>query len=48
MSEAGAKDLEVELGSGQLLADIDTALTGKNVGEKADATVTMPPGHPLP
>jgi trigger factor len=45
--EADAADLEVELGSGQLLTDIDAALTGKSVGDKADATVTLPSGHPV-
>jgi trigger factor len=46
--DAAAKDLQVELGSGQLLPDIDSALAGKDVGDQAEATVTMPSGHPLP
>jgi trigger factor len=45
---AGAKDFQVELGSGQLIESIDTALVGKKVGEKADAAVDMPAGHPHP
>lgn len=44
--EAAAKDLEVELGSGQLITEIDTALTGQGAGSKVDATVTMPRHHP--
>jgi trigger factor len=45
---AGAKDFQVELGSGQLLEAIDQALIGKSVGEKAEANVDMPAGHPHP
>jgi trigger factor len=45
---AGAKDFQVEVGSGQLLEAIDSALLGKKVGEKAEASVDMPSGHPHP
>lgn len=45
---AGAKDFQVELGSGQLLEAIDKALLGKKVGDKAEASVDMPAGHPHP
>ncbi len=45
---AGAKDFQVELGSGQLIESIDEALVGKKVGDKADAQVDMPAGHPHP
>lgn len=45
---AGAKDFQVELGSGQLIEAIDTALLGKKVGDKAEASVDMPAGHPHP
>lgn len=43
---AGAKDFQVELGAGQLIESIDAALVGKKVGEKAEAKVDMPAGHP--
>ncbi len=45
---AGAKDFQVELGYGQLIESIDQALVGKKVGDKADAAVDMPAGHPHP
>ncbi len=45
---AGAKDFQVELGSGQLIESIDQALVGKKVGDKAEAAVDMPAGHPHP
>lgn len=45
---AGAKDFQAELGSGQLIEAIDQALVGKQVGERAEATVEMPAAHPHP
>lgn len=45
---AGATDFQVELGSGQLIEAIDQALVGKKVGDKAEASVDMPAGHPHP
>ncbi len=44
--DAGAKDFQVEIGSGTLLESIDTALRGKKAGEQAEADVEMPAGHP--
>ena len=46
IDDAGTKDFQVELGSGQLLPTIDTALQGKSVGDKAAADVEMPAAHP--
>ncbi len=46
--DAGAQDFQVELGGGQLIAAIDEALVGKDVGAKADADVEMPEQHPHP
>lgn len=43
---AGAKDLEVELGTGQLLPELEAALVGKRSGDDATADVTMPEAHP--
>lgn len=46
VDDAGAKDFQVELGSGNLLPSIDEALTGKKPGETAEAQVDMPAAHP--
>jgi trigger factor len=48
VADAGASDFQVELGGGQLLAEIDEALIGKNVGDKSEANVPMPAQHPHP
>lgn len=45
---AGAADFQVELGAGSLIPTIEEALIGKKVGEKADATASMPQAHPHP
>jgi trigger factor len=46
--EAQATDLQLELGSGQILPDIDQALTGQGPGSEVDVAVTMPEHHPNP
>ncbi|MEB2314157.1 MAG: trigger factor [Sorangiineae bacterium] len=46
VADAGAKDFQVELGAGQLIAAIDEALVGKAPGAHAHASVDMPPSHP--
>jgi trigger factor len=46
--EAQASDLQIELGSGQILPDIEQALTGQGAGSEVDATVAMPDHHPSP
>ncbi len=48
IENAGAKDFQVELGSGQLLEAIEQAVLKKKVGDKADAVVEMPEKHPHP
>ena len=45
---AGAQDFQVELGAGSLIPAIEEALTGKNVGDTADAKAQMPEAHPHP
>lgn len=45
---AGAKDFQVEIGSGQLLEAIDQALVGKSVGDETEASIDMPAAHPHP
>ncbi|MFO0569554.1 MAG: trigger factor [Polyangiaceae bacterium] len=48
VDDAGANDFPAELGAGVLLGPIDEALTGKKVGETAEASVEMPASHPHP
>lgn len=48
IEDAGATDFPSELGAGVLLGPIDEALTGKKVGEVAEASVEMPAQHPHP
>ena len=48
IDDAGATDFPAELGAGVLLGPIDEALTGKKVGDTADASVDMPAAHPHP
>lgn len=46
--DAGATDLQTELGKGDLLPAIDTGLTGKKLGELALVEVDLPDTHPHP
>jgi len=48
VADAGATDLQTELGHGDLLPAIDTGLTGKKVGETALVEVDLGPTHPHP
>jgi len=48
IDDAGASDFQSELGSGQLLPEIEAALLGKNIGEQGEAKVEMPAQHPHP
>jgi len=48
IDDAGATDFQAELGGGQLIPEIETALLGKSIGDQAEATVEMPPQHPHP
>jgi trigger factor len=48
VKEAGATDFQVELGSGTLIAAIDEALVGKNMGDKVDVDVPMSKQHTMP
>ena len=42
----GGEGVQLELGSGQALPEIDAALLGKNVGDEASAEHTFPDTHP--
>jgi len=48
IDDAGAIDFQAELGGGQLIPEIETALLDKNVGDQAEAKVEMPAQHPHP
>lgn len=46
IEDAGATDLPLELGANAVFSEIEAAVTGKRVGEEAEAKVDMPAGHP--
>ena len=46
--DAGAQDFSVEIGSGSLLREIESALVGKGAGDKVTAEVDMPAEHRHP
>jgi len=48
IDDAGATDFQAELGGGQLIPEIETALLGKSIGDQAEAKVEMPAQHPHP
>lgn len=48
ITDAQASDLQIELGSGQILPEIEQALTGQGSGAEVDVTVPMPEQHPNP
>jgi trigger factor len=48
IDDAGATDFQAELGGGQLIPEIETALLGKSIGDQAEAKVDMPAQHPHP
>lgn len=46
VKDGGGQGVQIELGSGQALPEIDAALVGKSTGEKATAEHTFPAEHP--
>lgn len=46
VKDGGGTGVQLELGSGQALPELDAALMGKSVGDKADADATFPDAHP--
>ncbi len=46
IKDGGGQGVQIELGSGQALPEIDAALDGKNVNDKADAEHKFPDQHP--
>ncbi|HVU01847.1 MAG TPA: trigger factor [Polyangiaceae bacterium] len=48
VTDAGATDLQTELGLGDLMPQIDQGLTGKKVGDSVSVDVDLPETHPHP
>lgn len=48
IEDAGTQGFAIELGSGQVFPEIETALAGAKSGDQLDATVKMPEAHPHP
>ena len=46
IKDGGGQGVQIELGSGQALPEIDEVLVGKNVGDKATAEHKFPAEHP--
>jgi trigger factor len=46
MKEAGGEGLQLELGSGQILPELDTGLTGKKVDDALDVEAKLPETNP--
>lgn len=46
VKDGGGQGVQIELGAGQALPEIDGALTGKNVSDKATAEHAFPAEHP--
>ena len=46
LKDGGGEGVQLELGSGQVLPDLDTALMGKKVDDKFETEVTFPDAHP--
>jgi trigger factor len=46
VADAGSRDYEVELGSSNMIADLEAVLVGAEVGTEREATVTMSATHP--
>ncbi len=45
MKDAGGEAVQVELGSPQMLPELDAALTGRRVDDELDVTATFPSSH---
>ena len=46
LKDGGGEGVQLELGSGQVLPELDAALTGKSVDEKFEVEASFPEGHP--
>jgi trigger factor len=45
VKDGGGQGVQIEIGAGQALPELETALTGKSVGDKASAEVVFPNTH---
>ncbi len=45
VKDAGGQGVQIELGAGQALPELDAALLGKSAGEKTECEVTFSPSH---
>jgi trigger factor len=48
IKDGGGNGVQIELGAGQALPELDAALSGKNVGDKVSAEVTFADDHQRP
>jgi trigger factor len=48
IKDGGGQGVQLELGSGQVIPELDAALVGKNVGDKLVTDVTFPEQHQRP
>jgi len=48
IKDAGATGFQVEVGSGRLIKEIDSSVTGSHVGAQVSAQVELPKNHPHP
>jgi len=46
LEEAGGQGVQLEIGSGQILPELDAALTGKNVDDAFDVEANLPENNP--
>lgn len=46
VKDGGGQGVQIELGAGQALPEIDTALVGKNIGDVFDVSAPFGPNHP--
>ncbi|MFO0679708.1 MAG: trigger factor [Polyangiaceae bacterium] len=46
IKDGGGQGVPLELGSGQVISELEAALLGKKLGAKATAETTFPEGHP--
>ncbi|MFO0671561.1 MAG: trigger factor [Polyangiaceae bacterium] len=46
IKDGGGQGVQLELGAGQILPELDAALPGKKVGDKADVDAKFPDEHP--
>jgi trigger factor len=48
IKDGGGQGVQLELGAGQVLPELDSALTGKSLGDKMDVEAKFPEKHPRP